>query len=50
MPQHVKIEGQNVPISQFLERSQELLKQSVLKVIEKRELPDWTSIELGGDD
>ena len=50
LPQHVNIEGQNVPITQFLERSQELLKQSVLRVIERGELPDWTSIELGGDD
>ena len=50
LPEQVTIEGQKIPITQFLERSQELLKQSVLRVIEKGELPDWTSIELGGGD
>ena len=50
LPEYVKIEGQNIPITQFLERSQELMKQSVLRVIKKGELPDWTSIELGGGD
>ena len=48
LPTHVNVDGSRVPIRQFIERSQDLFKRSLLKVIESGQLPDWDSIELGG--
>ena len=47
VPEQVNVKGQNVRISEFVDRSQELFKRSLLKVIENGRLPDWDSIELG---
>ena len=48
LPSYVKVEGNDVRIREFIERSQDLFKQSLLKVIETGQLPDWDTIELGG--
>ena len=48
LPETVKVNGQTVRIRQFIERSQELFKQSLLKAIESCQLPNWSTIELGG--
>ena len=48
VPRHVTVSGQNVQINEFIERSQELFKCSLLKVIENGQFPDWDTIELGG--
>ena len=48
LPNEVKINGENIPMEQFIERSQDLFKQCLLKVIESGQLPDWSTIELGG--
>ena len=48
LPDDVTVNGENVPIGQFIKRSQNLFKRSLLKVIESGEWPDWTSVELGG--
>ena len=48
LPDTVSVNGESVRITQFIERGQELFKQSLLKVIERRNLPDWGTIELGG--
>ena len=45
---NVNVNGQRIPIGQFIERSQDLFKKSLLKAIESRRLPDWSLIELGG--
>ena len=45
---NVNVNGQRIPIGQFIERSQDLFKKSLLKAIESRRLPDWNLIELGG--
>ena len=50
VPQQVRIEGHDVRMMDFYERSQELFKRSLLKVIEKGRVPNWGSIELGGGD
>ena len=47
VPKQVRVEGQDVRMSEFLERAQELFKRSLLKVIKNGRLPDWDSIELG---
>ena len=49
LPDQVKVDGQPMRVGQFIERSQELFKQSLLKTIESRQLPDWSTIELGGE-
>ena len=49
LPDEVKVDGQTMRVGQFIEGSQELFKQSLLKAIESRQLPDWSTIELGGD-
>ena len=48
LPDDVTVNGQNVPIGQFIKRSQNLFKRCLLKVIESGVRPDWTAIELGG--
>ncbi len=48
LPDTVSVSGESVRITQFIERGQELFKQSLLKVIERRNLPDWGTIEMGG--
>ena len=48
LPEKLKVNGENVPMRQFIERSQDLLKRCLLKVIESGQLPDWSTIELGG--
>ena len=48
LPDKVKVNGENVSMRQFIERSQDLLKRCLLKVIESGQLPDWSTIELGG--
>ena len=48
VPKQVRIEGQEVRIRDFIVSSQELFKRSLLKVIERGQLPDWDTIELGG--
>ena len=48
LPEKLKGNGENVPMGQFIERSQDLFKRCLLKVIESGQLPDWSTIELGG--
>ena len=48
VPKQVRVNGQTVRMREFIERSQELFKRSLLKVIENGRLPDWDNIELGG--
>ena len=49
LPEHVNVDGENIPMRQYIERSQELFKGSLMKVIDSGALPDWESIELGAD-
>ena len=48
LPDKVTVNGENVPMGQFIKRSQDLFKRCLLKVIESHQLPDWRTIELGG--
>ena len=47
LPELVRIEGQYIPIGEFITRAQDLCKQSLLNAIENGQIPDWASIELG---
>ena len=44
----VTVNGETVPMGQFIERSQKLFKRCLLKAIESGQKPDWPTIELGG--
>ena len=48
LPEQVTVDGQSIPIGQYIESSQELFRRSLMKVIDSGVLPDWDSIELGG--
>ena len=48
LPERVTIDGQSIPIWQYIERAQTLFKRSLMQVIDAGSLPDWERIELGG--
>ena len=50
LPDHINVEGQSIRTGQYIERSQELFRRSLMKVIHSGVLPDWESIELGVDE
>ena len=46
----VTIEGKSVPISEFIERSQDLCRNSIIKILEDGKFPDdWNNVILGED-
>ena len=47
IPQTVKIRSKSVPISEFIPKSQDLCRQSIMKIIEKRVFPDLNNEILG---
>lgn len=47
LPERVSVDGESIPMGQYIERSQELFSRSLMKVIESGAAPDWESIELG---
>ena len=49
LPERVTVDGQSIPIRQYIGRSQDLFRRSLMKVIDTGILPDWESIELGHD-
>ena len=49
LPDRVTVDGQSKPMGQYIERSQELFRRSLMKVINTGVLPDWEKIELGHD-
>ncbi len=50
LPQTVKIrKGESVPISEFIPKVQDLCRQSIIKILEAGEFPDWNSLILGAE-
>lgn len=47
LDEEVKIAGESVPISEFIERAQDLCRQSILKILEAGEFPEWNDLILG---
>jgi catalase len=37
-------------VKDFIERAQDLCRQSIIKIIEDGEFPDWNSLILGGEE
>ena len=48
LPDRVAVNGEDLHITQFVERSQGLFKRCLVKVIDDGQLPDWSTLELGG--
>lgn len=47
LPKNVKIEGKFVPTLEFIKRAQDLCQQSIIKIVEDEQFPDWESLILG---
>ena len=47
--QTVKSGGIQIPTREFIERSQDLCRESIMKVIDDGGFPDWDSLILGGE-
>ena len=48
LPQTVKIrKGKSVRTSKFIERAQDLCRESIMKILEDGKFPDWNSLILG---
>ena len=48
LPNRVTVNGEDLHITQFVERSQSLFKRCLMKVINDGHLPVWSTLELGG--
>ena len=44
----VKFGEDSIPVSDFIDRAQDLCRQSILKILEDGEIPDWNRLILGG--
>ena len=47
LPKNVKIEDKSVPTLEFIKRAQDLCQQSIIKIVEDRQFPEWASLILG---
>ena len=47
LPDRITIDGQHVPIGDFIRKSQDLCRQSLMRAIATGHLPDWRRLELG---
>jgi len=48
VPKRIKIrKGESVPTSEFIPRAQDLCRQSIIKILEDGEFPDWNNLILG---
>ena len=36
-------------VQQFIERAQDLCRESIMKILDDRKFPDWNSLILGGE-
>lgn len=47
LPPNVKIGGACVPISEFIKQAQDLSQQSIIKIVEAGEFPNWETLNVG---
>ena len=47
LPRNVKVEGKSIPTLEFIKRAQDLCRQSIIKIVEDEQIPDWESLILG---
>ena len=46
----VKFGKRRIPVSDFIEKAQDLCRKSIKKILEDGEFPDWDSLILGGEE
>ena len=44
----VRFEGERIPVSDFIEKAQDLCRKSIKKIMKDGEIPNWDSLILGG--
>jgi len=45
----VRFGGERIPILEFIERAQDLCRQSIIKIMEDGQFPNWNDLILGGE-
>ena len=50
LKQRLKFGEERITISKFIERAQDLCRESIIKILKDRNIPDWNSLILGGED
>ena len=45
-----KFGEERIPISEFIEKAQNLCRKSIKKILKDKQFPDWNSLLLGGED
>ena len=49
LDQTVKFREDSIPVSDFIERAQDLCRESIIKILDDEKFPDWNSLILGGE-
>ena len=49
LDEKVKFGGGRIPISEFIEKAQDLCQKSIMRVLEDGQFPDWNDLILGGE-
>ena len=49
LDEKVKFGGERIPISEFIEKAQDLCRKSIMKILEDRQYPDWNDLILGSE-
>ena len=49
LDEKVKFGGERIPISEFIEKAQDLCRESIMKILEDGQYPDWNDLILGGN-
>ena len=50
LDERVRFGEEHIPTSEFIQRAQNLCRESIMKILEDRKLPNWNSLILGGED
>ena len=45
----VRFGGERIPILEFIEKAQDLCRQSIMKILEEGRFPNWNDLVLGGE-
>ena len=48
LDEKVKFGGERIPISEFIEKAQDLCRESIMKIMQKGRFPNWNDLILGG--
>ena len=49
LDEQVQLGGERIPISEFIEKAQDLCRESIMKVLNDGQFPDWNDLILGGE-